>query len=75
MSQHKMLLYTTSNTNVNVCGKKMREGYIGWLEEEPTKQLEEDEEKIVSIGLGGAATVILLFIFLYFAAWLLLIAP
>ena len=53
----------------------MREGYRGWLEEEQKKHIEEDEEKVVSVNLGVAATVILLFIFLYFAAWLLLIAP
>ena len=55
----------------------MTEEYIGWLEGELKKQVEGEgeEEKIVSISLGWASTIILLYILSYTVAWFVLITP
>jgi hypothetical protein len=56
-------------------GETMAEEYIGWLEGELKKHVEGEEEKVVSISLGWASTIILLYIFSYTVAWFVLIAP
>jgi hypothetical protein len=53
----------------------MAEEYIGWLEGELKKHVEGEEEKVVSISLGWASTIILLYILSYTVAWFVLIAP
>ena len=54
----------------------MAEEYIGWLEGELRRQVEgEEEQKVVSISLGWASTIILLYILTYTVAWFVLITP
>jgi hypothetical protein len=54
----------------------MAEEYIGWLEGELKKHVEgEDEDEVVSINLGWASTIVLLYILSYTVAWFVLITP
>lgn len=55
----------------------MAEEYIGWLEGELKRHVEgeEEKEKVVSISLGWASTITLLYILSYTVAWFVLFAP